>query len=347
MTSDVSVNTKSNSSTWHDSAGLAVLPIRLVVGWTYFSAFWRRVALENKLDPDVSGYVGEKFNHFLPQALGIKPIIAFLVEHPDLLKWSMVVFTVVEGVTGLCLMAGILTRAMSVSVFLLALGILLGSGWLGTTCLDEWQIGILGISAGLTLFLAGGGRYSLDHVVVERNCGIAESCWFRWLASGPLDVRRRQVLGGAAAVLTIALCTNQYFHGGLYGPLRNKSVAPIIEVSNARISDRNLRFTVYRTEGVDVYGSFLVGVTVTESETGRAVVVLRAEQLSSLPAHSITNRYIAAVTPGAYGVIVPLGAKAELNIDGLDIRIDPRHHYNLSLADVSGAVWTQALQIGD
>ncbi|WP_330220383.1 TQO small subunit DoxD, partial [Mycobacteroides abscessus] len=81
MTSDVFVNTKSNGSTWRDSAGLAVLPIRLVVGWTYFSAFWRRVALENKLDPDVSGYVGEKFNHFLPQALGIKPIIAFLVEH--------------------------------------------------------------------------------------------------------------------------------------------------------------------------------------------------------------------------------------------------------------------------
>ncbi|CPZ95084.1 Putative terminal quinol oxidase%2C subunit I [Mycobacteroides abscessus] len=77
------------------------------------------------------------------------------------------------------------------------------------------------------------------------------------------------------------------------------------------------------------------------------MVVLRAEQLSSLPAHSITNRYIAAVKTGAYGVIVPLGAKAELNIDGLDIRIDPRHHYYLSLADVSGAVWTQALQIDD
>lgn len=95
-----------------------------------FSAFWRRVALENKLDPDVSGYVGEKFNHFLPQALGIKPIIAFLVEHPDLLKWSMVVFTVVEGVTGLCLMAGILTRAMSVSVFCSRWGYCWGlAGW--------------------------------------------------------------------------------------------------------------------------------------------------------------------------------------------------------------------------
>jgi hypothetical protein len=34
-----------------DSAALVVLPIRLVVGWTFFSAFWRRVALADELDP--------------------------------------------------------------------------------------------------------------------------------------------------------------------------------------------------------------------------------------------------------------------------------------------------------
>lgn len=342
MTADVSPN-----NSWRDSAGLIALPIRLVVGWTYFSAFWRRVALENKLDPDVSGYVGAKFNHFLPQAFGIKPVIGFLVEHPDLLKWVMVVFTVVEGITGLCLMAGILTRAMSVSVFLLALGILLGSGWLGTTCLDEWQIGILGIASGLTLFLAGGGRYSVDHFVAERHCPLTTRRWFIWLTSGPVGVPRRLVLGGAAAVLAIALFTNQHFHGGVYGPLHNKSVTPVIEISDAHLSDRNLRFTVYRTEGVDVYGSFLVGVTVTESETGRVVVDLQADQLSGLSAESIKNRYIATVKTGAYGVIVPLGAKAELNIDTRHAPIEPRHHYTLSLADVSGAVWAQAVQVGD
>ncbi|WP_078281256.1 TQO small subunit DoxD [Mycobacteroides franklinii] len=344
MNNNVSVSTENSRP---DIAGLLALPLRLVVGWTYFSAFWRRVALENKLDPDVSGYVGEKFNHFLPHALGIKPIIGFLIEHPDLLRWSMIIFTVVEGITGLCLMAGILARAMSVSVFLLALGILLGSGWLGTTCLDEWQIGILGIASGLTLFLSGGGRYSVDHYVAERHDTFTKRNWFTRLASGPVDVSRHLVLGGAAAVLAIALFTNQYFHGGLYGPLHNKSVAPVIEISDAHISDRDLRFTVYRTEGVDVYGSFLVGVTVTESETGRAVVDLRADQLSRLPAHAITNRYIAAVKTGAHGVIVPLGAKAELNIEGPHAPIDPRHHYTLSLADVSGAVWVQGLQIGD
>ena len=47
-------------------AGLFTLALRLVVGWTYFSAFWRRLVLENKLMPDTAGYIGEKFNHFLP-----------------------------------------------------------------------------------------------------------------------------------------------------------------------------------------------------------------------------------------------------------------------------------------
>ncbi|MEK9551461.1 TQO small subunit DoxD, partial [Bacillus cereus] len=63
----------------YDLAGLYTLSLRMVIGWTYFSAFWRRLVLENKLIPDEKGYIGEKFNHFLPNALGIKPIIEYLV----------------------------------------------------------------------------------------------------------------------------------------------------------------------------------------------------------------------------------------------------------------------------
>lgn len=132
-------------------AGIFTLSLRLIVGWTYFSAFWRRLVLENKLIPDGAGYIGEKFNHFLPNSIGIKPVIEYLVSTPDLLWWAMVIFTLVEGVVGLLYMLGFFTRLMSIGVFSLAFGILLGSGWLGTTCLDEWQIGILGVSAGFTI----------------------------------------------------------------------------------------------------------------------------------------------------------------------------------------------------
>ena len=111
-------------------AGTFTLALRLVIGWTYFSAFWRRLVLENKLNPDAPGYVGEKFNHFLPNALLIKPFIEFLVSHADLLWWFMLLFTLIEGFVGLFVMLGLFTRLMSVGVLSLALGILLGAGWL-------------------------------------------------------------------------------------------------------------------------------------------------------------------------------------------------------------------------
>ncbi|UIR57053.1 DoxX family membrane protein [Sphingobacterium sp. SRCM116780] len=166
------------------TAGLFTLSIRMVIGWTYFSAFWRRLILDNKLIEDEAGYIGEKFNHFLPNALGIKPIIEYLVTHLEALWWSMVLFTIIEGIVGLFIILGLFTRLMSIGVFGLAMGILLGSGWLGTTCLDEWQIGILGIASGFTLFLSGSGDFSLDQYMTNKNYSITQQQWFRWIGSG-------------------------------------------------------------------------------------------------------------------------------------------------------------------
>ncbi len=58
---------------------------------------------------------------------------------------------------------------MSIGVFSLAMGILLGSGWIGTTCLDEWQIGVLGVAGGFTMFLSGSGKYSIDYLLQKKR----------------------------------------------------------------------------------------------------------------------------------------------------------------------------------
>ena len=225
-------------------AGLFTLSLRLVVGWTYFSAFWRRLVLENKLIPDVPGYIGEKFNHFLPNAFGIKPMIEYLVSTPDVLWWAMVIFTIIEGIVGLLIMLGFFTRLMSIGVFSLATGILLGSGWLGTTCLDEWQIGILGATAGFTIFLSGGGKYSLDYLLLRKIHALRNRSWLVWLTSGVLPLRAGtlgKVAGaGAFALLFVSLATNQIFHNGVWGKLHNKSVKPKIEISDASIQDGKL-----------------------------------------------------------------------------------------------------------
>ena len=326
-------------------AGIFTLSLRLIVGWTYFSAFWRRLVLENKLIPDATGYIGEKFNHFLPNSIGIKPIIEYLVSTPDLLWWAMVIFTLVEGIVGLLYMLGFFTRLMSIGVFSLAFGILLGSGWLGTTCLDEWQIGILGVSAGFTIFLSGGGKYSLDYLLLPK---LSKNKWLVWLTSGELPLSIKQfskvAISGAVLLFILTLYTNQVFHNGIWGPLHNKSVKPELKISNAKIQEDILTFKVYRIEGADVYGSFLIGITVKD-ENGKTILQKNGEELARFPLTRIKNDYVAKVAPGKHSLIIPLGSKATLTIRS-DVFMDlPKSDYELILTDISGITWKEKITV--
>lgn len=330
-----------------NTPGLFTLALRLIVGWTYFSAFWRRVALENKLDPEAAGYIGEKFNHFLPHALGIKPLIEYLVLNPDALWWSMVVFTIIEGVVGLLLMLGLFTRAMGLAVFGLALGILLGSGWIGTTCLDEWQIGILGLASGFTFFLSGSGHYSVDHWLMQRGAGVTTKRWFPWMGSGPLELFANRwrpfVLGGSLAIFALALFTNQVFHGGVWGTLHNKSVRPQLVIERAALSGDTLTFTVQRVQGADVYGSFLVGMALLDAED-RIIAALDGEALAKFPAGRIHNHYVAKIRPGKHSMVLPLGAKADIHWWHPALTALPNGALSLRLTDISGATWQAAIE---
>lgn len=326
-------------------AGIFTLSLRLIVGWTYFSAFWRRLVLENKLIPDATGYIGEKFNHFLPNSIGIKPIIEYLVSTPDLLWWAMVIFTLVEGIVGLLYMLGFFTRLMSIGVFSLAFGILLGSGWLGTTCLDEWQIGILGVSAGFTIFLSGGGKYSLDYLLLPK---LSKNKWLVWLTSGELPLSIKQfskvAIIGAVLLFILTLYTNQVFHNGIWGPLHNKSVKPELKISNAKIQEDILTFKVYRIEGADVYGSFLIGITLKD-ENGKTILQKNGEELARFPLTRIKNDYVAKVAPGKHSLIIPLGSKATLTIRS-DVFMDlPKSDYELILTDISGITWKEKITV--
>ncbi|GGH30155.1 DoxX family membrane protein [Sphingobacterium alkalisoli] len=319
-------------------AGLFTLSLRWVIGWTYFSAFWRRLILENKLIPEEAGYLGEKFNHFLPNALGIKPIIEYLVSNPDALQIAMVTFTIVEAVVGLFIILGLFTRLMSVGVFLLALGILLGSGWLGTTCLDEWQIGVLGVSSGFTLFLTGSGAYSLDGYLMNKKPHFTNKKRFGFLASGILPVKNLhpKVLTGSIFIIGLTLLTNQYFHGGVFGKLHNKSVKPKIEISNVHYTDSQLGFQLFRVEGADVYGSFLIGIQILD-EDNKVVKSINQNELARFPKDNIKNHYVAKIKSGKHSLLLPLGAKADITIDLDGIVI--KENYSLKLIDISGIEW--------
>lgn len=324
-------------------SGMFTLAIRWIVGWTYFSAFWRRTILVDKLDPNTAAYIGEKFNHFLPNALGIKPIIEYLVTHPDALWYNMVMFTIIEGVVGLFMLLGLFTRLSSIGVIGLALGILLGSGWIGTTCLDEWQIGILGIAAGFATLLSGSSILSLDGIWIQKKPHITKKKWFIWLASGELPLREKSLkkvaVIGSVTILLITLYTNQVFHGGLWGTLHNLSIKPKIEISDVNFKDDVLDFTIYRTEGVDVYGSFLIGISILDkNET--VILEHKHDTLAQFPSAQIQNHYITHVKPGKHSLVVPLGAKATIRLSNEALRNLPNGVYTIVLTDISGTTWT-------
>lgn len=327
----------------HGMAGLFTLSLRWVIGWTYFSAFWRRLVLENKLIPEEAGYIGEKFNHFLPNALGIKPIIEYLVSNPNALQLSMVIFTIVEAIVGLLIIFGLFTRLMSIGVFSLAMGILLGSGWLGTTCLDEWQIGVLGIASGFTLYLTGSGYYSLDNYFIKKNLPFTHKKWFTYLGSGSLPIKNLKPLALIISILIfgLTLFTNQYFHGGIYGELHNKSVKPIVEISNVRHNNSQLKFQLFRVEGADVYGSFLIGIEIL-NEFNEVIKFIDQNELAKFPDSKIHNHYVAKIKSGKHSLIIPLGAKADLTIDLENIII--KENYKIKLTDISGAEWTAEIK---
>ncbi|MDN3692029.1 TQO small subunit DoxD [Chryseobacterium tructae] len=328
----------------YDLAGLYTLALRMVIGWTYFSAFWRRLILENKLIPDEKGYIGEKFNHFLPNALGIKPIIEYLVTHPDALQRSMMTFTIIEAIVGLFIILGLFTRLMSIGIFSLALGILLGSGWLGTTCLDEWQIGVLGVAGGFVLFLTGSSSYSFDGYLIQKNIHFTQKKWFQWLGSGVLPISQPKVfvLTGSLIIFALTLYTNQYFHGGVWGTLHNKSVKPKLEISHISHNNTDLKFEVYRTEGADVYGSFLIGIHILD-KNGNILKELDHKELSKFSKDHIKNHYVTKVKPGKYSLVIPLGAKADINIEIGDILQKDEIHA-LKIIDISGIEWIENIK---
>lgn len=328
-----------------NDAGLLTLAVRLVIGWTYFSAFWRRTILENKLDPEVAGYIGEKFNHFLPNALGIKPIIQYLVENPDVLWINMVIFTIVEGVVGLFIMLGLFTRLMSIAVFGLAMGILLGSGWIGTTCLDEWQIGTLGIALGFVLFLTGSGKYSVDNFLIKKEFSITKKKGFSWIGSGVLPIKDsifpKVVLIGSLFIFAMTLMTNQVFHGGVWGTLHNKSVKPKLEITAPIINNNNtLSFDLYRTEGVDVYGSWVIGIELYNHKD-ETIISCSQDDLAALTDENIDNYYVAKIKPGKHSLLVPLGAKAKIKLFVPELHQLEKGEYTLKITDISGIFWEE------
>ena len=104
------------------------------------------------------------------------------------------------------------------------------------------------------------------------------------------------------------------------------------------MSGQELRFNVFRTEGVDTYGSFLVRIRLTDGQ-GNTLWKMEADQLSALPPSAMENAYLAKVKPGAFGLVVPLGARAGVTLPAA-LSAVPEGPLSVVLTDVSGKEWS-------
>lgn len=103
-----------------------------------------------------------------------------------------------------------------------------------------------------------------------------------------------------------------------------------------------LSFDVFRVEGVDVYGSFLIGISL-KNEAGKNLLQLNGNDLAQLSPQTISNYYVAKIKPGKHSLVIPLGSKATIRIP-IDNKWNfQKSAYTLTLTDISGATWVSNL----
>ena len=91
--------------------------------------------------------------HALPP---IRDFVNWLILHPYWGWAFLIVFTWTEFLVGLFLLTGTLTRSAAFGAAMLSFSMLFGNGWMGTACVDAFQIGTVDIAAMVFMFVAGG-----------------------------------------------------------------------------------------------------------------------------------------------------------------------------------------------
>lgn len=297
------------------------LPIRFALAWIFFSAAWRRIVLAPAKLEIGPKWVGHKINHFYPNALLVKDALEYMITHPNFMWWMLIIFTLTEAAVGIGLALGLLSRISALVTAILSFAMLLSAGWLGATCLDEWQIGVLCTMGAMVMCFIGPGDFSLDHLIAKKFPGWT-SGWRSWFTDGPIlgeKAGKGLVYFGTAFLVISMLATNQAFVGGIWGKLFNPSAKPHVVVSALSVEGSSLTMTVFRDQGPDTYGANVTEATVVDA-SGNKIADLYGKQLAKAMKAAkadgkIKNFYVNKVTPGPDGIAIPLGGKATITLN--------------------------------
>lgn len=89
---------------------------------------------------------------------------------------------------------------------------------------------------------------------------------------------------------------------------------------------------------MDVYGAWIIGIELLNAQNN-VVIQYAQEDLILLDKENISNYYVTKVKQGKHSLVVPLGAKAKLNLFNPQFSDLPDGVYTIKIIDISGAFW--------
>lgn len=339
------------------AAGLALLSVRFVQGWIYWGGGTRRfIYAPQKLNPHAAHWMANKFQTAMPGAiLGSDRLVAYLLHHFWLLYPGVIIFSAAELFAGLFLMIGLFTRAAGVATIGLSFVLMLLFGWQGATCIDEWTMAVSNFGMGITLFLAGGGVYAVDNILLRRNPALADRSWFRWISGSlplPLDEPRFKRLALILFWIGVAftVLTYNYYRGSVVTPFHSGPVSPAKHrwgLSNGAMgSDGSVSFKAYENAGTPAEPSNMVKAYLTDA-AGKTVEAWNGDALATLPKSAFRNDFAyQKFHSGKFGIVAPVGAVATIDLPGaVTTGPLPAGNYRLHLLSVNSHQWTLPLSL--
>jgi uncharacterized membrane protein YphA (DoxX/SURF4 family) len=333
-------------TTWQ-IAGLIILSIRFVQGWIFWAGGSRRfIYAPSKLDPHSSVWLANKLQSAMPGALlGVGHIISYLLSHFWLLYMALIAFSLLELVSGICLILGLFSRISAFSTAIINIILMLSFGWEGGTCLDEWTMAVSSFAMALTLILSGSPIYSLDNLLLKRFPPLQQHNLFKLFASGPLSdqlLKRLAILFWIIAII-FTTTTYNYFRGAIFSEYHPGPVSPTafqLTLSNSKLTaDRKLQFTIQVSGGTTSVPSHIMRIELKDS-TNRDYQTWTSQELAALPSDLIKNSYLYnKITTGPYGLVAPVSANATVT---LPISFQPQQgiNYILQVYTIDGKKWS-------
>ena len=338
---------------------LTLLGVRFVQGFIFWGGASRRliydfhevagVDLAIKLDFDAAGFVAAKLVHALPGALWVQGPIEWTLAHPALIGASVWAWTFAELAVGLGLIFGLFTRLLALASVGLNVTLMLIFGWMGSTCLDEWTMAVSGVAMSAAVVIAGGGRLSLDRLLLGRATPSGRRSWLTWFTSGalhPVAARRLAVAFAAiAAIFTVG--TYDILFGAVVSPLHSRVDfhRHAIALSDVTLSnDGAIVFEAYVDAGPDTGAAYVIAATL-EDASGQTVERWNGDTLAALSQSAIVNAYPYAwaskFKTEVIGFSAPTGARATITLAPTENGIVlTSGSYRLILEAIDGTTWS-------